>query len=148
MTGMRAAAILVVLGVVTGVAHADSPRMLVLPLPASSAVDADTARAFDARLLVALDDSKQVVTVTASEEPDCTTTECLVELGTANDAALVLLVTAVKEDGAITLFGTVVDTKTEAATRRVELPGVHDGDDGQARAGRARAADRRAQRAD
>lgn len=108
-----------------GAARADgNPRMLVLPLPASTAVDAETARAFDARLLVALDDSKRVVTVTASEEPDCTTTECLVELGVANDATLVLLVTAVKEDGAITLFGTVVDTTTKAATRRVELPGM------------------------
>jgi len=125
LDGMRAATILLAIAAISGTARADgNPRMLVLPLPASTAVDADTARAFDARLLVALDDSKRVVTVTASEEPDCTTTACLVDLGVANDATLVLLVTAVKEDGAITLFGTVVDTATKAATRRVELPGV------------------------
>jgi hypothetical protein len=127
LVGMRvlplAAASAIALAGLAGAARADDrPRMLVLPLPATSAVDADTARAFDARLLVALDDTKRVVTVTAGEEPECTTTACLVELGIANDATLVLTISAVKEDGGLTLFGTVVDTRTKAAARRVELP--------------------------
>ena len=85
----------IVIAALAAHAHADAgkdqrPRILVLPLPASNAIDANVARTFDARLLVALDDSKRVVTVTASEEPDCTTMKCLAALGLAADATYVL----------------------------------------------------------
>src|SRR5687767_634525 len=71
-------------------ASAERTRVLVLPLPASGAVDADVARAFDARVLVALDDTRRVATVTPAVEPDCTTLTCLAALGIAEDAAQVL----------------------------------------------------------
>jgi hypothetical protein len=100
------------------------PRILVLPLPPTTAIDANVARTFDARLLVALDDSRRVVTVTPSDEPECTTTSCLAELGAAADAQLVLSLSAVREDGGVTLFGTVIDTRTRTAVRRVELDRV------------------------
>jgi hypothetical protein len=93
----------------------------VLPLPPTTALDANVARTFDARLLVALDDTRRVVTVTPSTEPDCTTTICLAELGTAAGAALVLSLSAVRENDGVTLFGTVIDARTQAAVRRVEL---------------------------
>lgn len=102
-------------------AAADKPRILVLPLPTSHALDASIARAFDARLLVALDDTRRVVTVTPSEEPDCTSTSCLAALGTAADAAYVLSLTAVREREGVTLFGTLVETKSAAAARRIEV---------------------------
>jgi hypothetical protein len=101
--------------------QAERPRILVLPLPPSHAVDPGIARAFDARLLVALDDTRRVVTVTASDEPDCTSTSCLAALGTAADAAFVLSLTAVREADGLTLFGTLVDAKAAAAARRIEL---------------------------
>jgi hypothetical protein len=97
------------------------PRLLVLPLPPSNAVDAAIARAFDARLLVALDDTRRVVTVTPSDEPECTSASCLAELGTAAGAGLVLSMTVVREADGLTLFGTLVDAKTAAAARRIEL---------------------------
>jgi hypothetical protein len=106
------------------VAAQPPPRILVLPLPPTTALDANVARTFDARLLVALDDSRRVVTVTPSDEPDCTTTSCLAALGAAADAALVLSLSAVREDHGVTLFGTVVDTRTRTAVRRVELDRV------------------------
>ena len=102
-------------------AAADRPRILVLPLPPSHAIDAAIARAFDARLLVALDDTRRVVTVTPQEEPDCTSTSCLAALGAADDAAYVLSLTAVREPEGITLFGTLVDAKTATAARRIEV---------------------------
>lgn len=95
-----------------------------LPLPPTTALDANVARTFDARLLVALDDSRRVVTVTQSEDPECTTTSCLAALGTAVGAALVLSLSAVREDSGVTLFGTVIDARTGAAVRRVELDRV------------------------
>ena len=52
--------------VLVSTAHADKSRVLVLPLPASASVDADVARAFDARLLVALDDQRFEVRFRAS----------------------------------------------------------------------------------
>lgn len=97
------------------------PRILVLPLPPSHAVDASIARAFDARLLVALDDTRRVTTTTPSDEPECTSTSCLAELGAVNSAELVLAMTVVREADGLTLFGTLVDTKTAAAARRIEL---------------------------
>lgn len=100
---------------------APRPRMLVLPLPHSHAVDPSIARAFDARLLVALDDTRRVVTVTPSEEPECTSTSCLASMGVAAGAALVVSMTAVHEPDGLTLFGTVVDTRTADAVRRIEL---------------------------
>ncbi len=92
-----------------------------LPLPPSSAVDAAIARAFDARLLVALDDTRRVVTVTPSDEPECTSTSCLAELGAAAGAGLVLSMTVVREADGLTLFGTLVDAQTATAARRIEL---------------------------
>lgn len=100
---------------------APRPRMLVLPLPHSHAVDPSIARAFDARLLVALDDTRRVVTVTPNEEPECTSTSCLASMGAAAGAALVVSMTAVHEPDGLTLFGTVVDTRTADAVRRIEL---------------------------
>ena len=101
--------------------QAERPRILVLPLPASHAVDPAIARAFDARLLVALDDTRRVLTVTPSEEPECTSTGCLAAMGTAADAAFVLAMTAVREPDGLTLFGTLVDARTGTAARRIEL---------------------------
>jgi hypothetical protein len=105
-------------------AYADKPRILVLPLPPSSAIDAGIARTFDARLLVALDDTKRVITVTPSDEPECTTMQCLADLGTANNAGFVLSMTVVREGEGLTLFGTLIDSKTATPARRVELPRV------------------------
>ena len=97
------------------------PRILVLPLPPSHAVDPSIARAFDARLLVALDDTRRVVTITPSEEPECTSTACLAAMGAAADAAFVLSMTAVLEADGLTLFGTLVDARRAEAARRIEL---------------------------
>jgi hypothetical protein len=114
---------LIAVGLLCSTAHADDkPRMLVLPLPPTTAIDAGLARTFDARLLVALDDTRRVVTVTPTDEPECTTLPCLAELGTANQAALVLSMTVVREGESVTLFGTLIDSATATATRRVELP--------------------------
>jgi hypothetical protein len=100
------------------------PRILVLPLPPATGLDPNVARTFDARLLVALDDTRRVVTATPADEPDCVTTSCLAELGAAAGAALVLSLSAVREDDGVTLFGTVVDAATKTAVRRVELDRV------------------------
>jgi len=131
MTGLvrcAAAVLLPILLIATAPATAraapPAQRILVLPLPPTPALDANVARTFDARLLVALDDSRRVVTVTPSDEPDCTTTVCLAALGAAADAALVLSMSVVREDRGVTLFGTVVDVKTATAVRRVELDRV------------------------
>ena len=102
-------------------AAAEKPRILVLPLPSSHALDAGIARAFDARLLVALDDTRRVVTVTPSEEPDCTSTSCLAAMGTAAEAAFVLSMTAVREPEGVTLFGTLVESRSATAARRIEV---------------------------
>ncbi len=99
----------------------ERPRILVLPLPPSHALDPAVARAFDARLLVALDDTRRVVTVTPSDEPECTSTSCLAAMGTAAGAAFVLSMTAVREADGLTLFGTLVDAQTATAARRIEL---------------------------
>jgi len=103
------------------------PRLLVLPLPPAAGLSASVARTFDARLLVALDDSKRVVTVTPSTEPDCTEARCLAELGASAGAALVLSMSVVREDDGVTLFGTVIDVATKAPVRRVELDRVTEG---------------------
>jgi hypothetical protein len=106
-------------------AFAEKPKVLVLPLAPTHAIDAGTARTFDARLLVALDDTKRVQTITHDEEPECTTMKCLAALGTETGAAYVLAMSAVREDSGLTLFGTLVDVKTATAWRRVELPRVN-----------------------
>lgn len=106
------------------VAHADPNKVLVLPLPPTHAVSADTARAFDARLLVALDDTKRVQTITHDEDTECTTLPCLASLGGKLGAAYVLSLTVVPEGQTLTLFGTLVDVKTGTSWRRVELPRV------------------------
>jgi hypothetical protein len=117
----RLLAVLVV-SLTSAVAFADAPpRVLVLPLPASNAVDASTARTFDARLLVALDDSRRVVTVTPEDEPQCTTMKCLAELGVAENAAYVLSLSVVREGEGLTLFGTLIDSKTGVSARRIQV---------------------------
>ena len=98
------------------------PKVLVLPLAPTQIVDANAARAFDARLLVALDDTGRVQTITHDEEPECTTLPCLATLGTQTGAAYVLQLAAVPEGSTLTLFGTLVDVKTATAWRRIELP--------------------------
>jgi hypothetical protein len=110
---------------VASTARADvKPRILVLPLAPSHAIDANVARSFDARLLVALDDTKRVVTVTHEDETDCTTMTCLADLGIKNTANYVLALSVVREDDGLTVFGTLVDTKSRTAWRRIELPRV------------------------
>jgi hypothetical protein len=125
-----AIASLLVVASLVAPAAADAPRpesprglarILVLPLPPSQALDPAVARAFDARLLVALDDTRRVATVTPSEEPECTSTSCLAAMGTSAGAAFVLSLTAVREAGGLTLFGTLVDSQTATAARRIEL---------------------------
>jgi hypothetical protein len=100
------------------------PRLLVLPLAPTRVIDAHAARAFDARLLVALDDTRRVQTLTHDEEQECTTLPCLAQLGTRTGAAYVLTLAAVPEGQTVTLFGTLVDVKTATAWRRIELPRV------------------------
>jgi hypothetical protein len=99
-------------------------KILILPLPPSASLDAGLARTFDARLLVALEDTKRVLTVTADEEPECTTQKCLAALADAAGAAQVLSLTVVREAEGLTLFGTLIDAKTATVTRRVELPRI------------------------
>jgi hypothetical protein len=117
-----AAVLVIVLG--GGLAHADRSRVLVLPLPAGSSIDADVARAFDARMLVALEDTGKVTTLTPSEEPACTTLACLAEIGTAARADAVLSMSVLRESGGLTLFATLIDADTAAASRRAELTGL------------------------
>ena len=113
-------ALVVCLG--SAAAYADAPpRVLVLPLPASNALDAGTARTFDARLLVALDDTKRVVTITPEDEPECTTLKCLADLGTTANAAYVLSLSVVREDAGLTLFGTLIDSKTGTSAKRIQV---------------------------
>jgi len=124
MTGsVRCAALLVSLA---AAAHAAPPvpRILVLPLPPAAGLSANVARTFDARLLVALDDSRRVVTVTPASEPDCTEAGCLAALGASAGAALVLSMSVVREDDGVTLFGTVIDVGTKVPVRRVEFDRV------------------------
>lgn len=108
----------------TGIAAAEKPKVLVLPLAPTTAVDAGVARTFDARLLVALDDTRRVQTVTLDEEAECTSLTCLADLGTANRANYVLSMSIVKEEGGLTVFGTLVEVKSATAWRRIELPRV------------------------
>jgi hypothetical protein len=119
---------LAVLVLGTSAARADRTRVLVLPLPAGSSVDADVARAFDARILVALEDTGAVTTLTPSEEPDCTTLACLAELATAARADSVLSMSVLRESEGLTLFATLVDAGSAAAARRTELTGLSAGD--------------------
>jgi hypothetical protein len=129
MTRVLAATIVAAaVSLVAGSALAEPTRILVLPLPASSAVDADVARAFDARVLVALDDTRRVATVTPSTEPECTTLACLAALGVAEGAAQVLSLSILREDGALTLFATLIDARTAAAARRAEIAGLSPAD--------------------
>jgi hypothetical protein len=131
---MKLAFVAIVVGLAAAPAFADTkpapaappppPRVLVLPLPPTQGVDANIARTFDARLLVALEDSKRIVTVTTEDEPECTTQKCLAAIGAAADAAFVLSLSVVREGEALSLFGTLIDTKTGATTRRIELPRV------------------------
>ena len=108
-----------------GPAAADpKPKVLVLPLAPTHAIDVNAARAFDARLLVALDDTKRIQTVTHDEDTECTTLPCLASLGTKLGASYVLSLAIVPEGSTVTLFGTLVDVKTATAWRRIELPRI------------------------
>jgi hypothetical protein len=99
-------------------------RILVLPLPPTNAVQPDAARAFDARLLVALEETGRAVTITPAEEPECTSMDCLAALGTASDATHVLTLSLLREQDGLTLFGTLIDSSTATTSRRAELTGL------------------------
>ena len=120
---MRFAVALVVLCAANSV-QAEPQKVLVLPLAPTHAISVDVARAFDARLLVALDDTRRIQTVTHDEETECTTLPCLASLGGKLGASYVLSLAVVPEGSTLTLFGTLVDVKTQTAWRRVELPKV------------------------
>ncbi len=105
-------------------ARAPRTRILVLPLAPTHAVSANAARAFDARLLVALDDTGRVQTVTDDEEPECTTLSCLADVGKRAKAAYVLQLATVPEGSTLTVFGTLIDVASKSAWRRIELPKV------------------------
>jgi hypothetical protein len=124
---LRAITIVIASGFATVTAAADTPKpkVLVLPLAATQAIDANAARTFDARLLVALDDTRRIQTITHDEEPECTTMKCLAALGVETGAAYVLSLSVVREDTNLTLFGTLIDVKTATAWRRIELPRVN-----------------------
>src|SRR5688572_7941417 len=97
------------------------PRILVLPLPPTNAVQADAARAFDARLLVALEETGRVVTLTPAEEPECTSMDCLAALGADAGATHVLSLSLLREQDGLTLFGTLIESSTATTARRAEL---------------------------
>lgn len=122
----RLVLLIALLAAAPSVAHAEAQRtrILVLPLPETDAVRADAAAAFDARLVVALDESGRITAVTPAEEPECVSADCLADLGVANDVELVLSLSLLREDGALTLFATLVDTATKSASRRTELTGL------------------------
>lgn len=123
-SGMRFL-VVVVLMCLANVAGADARhKVLVLPLAPTHSISVDVARAFDARLLVALDDTKQIQTVTHDEDTECTTLPCLAALGGKLDASYVLSLAVVPEGQTLTLFGTLVDVKTGTSWRRIELPKV------------------------
>ncbi|MEO8700748.1 MAG: hypothetical protein ABI867_11925 [Kofleriaceae bacterium] len=111
----------------TSIAAADAPRpkVLVLPLAESQAIDAGVARTFDARLLVALEDSKRIQVITHDEELECTTMKCLAATGVELGVAYVLSLAVVREDAGLTVFGALIDVKTATAWRRIELPRVN-----------------------
>lgn len=112
---------LLVLMLLVASAHAEKPRVLVLPIAAGQAVDTNAASAFDARLLVALEDTRRVTTVTLDEELECTTAKCLSEAATAAQAQSVLSLSLVREAEGLTLFATLLDARTSQTSRRVEL---------------------------
>lgn len=112
---------LLVLLLLVASAHAEKPRVLVLPIAAGQAADANAASAFDARLLVALEDTRRISTVTLDEELECTTAKCLAEAATAAQAQFVLSVSLVREAEGLTLFATLLDARTAQTSRRAEL---------------------------
>lgn len=120
----RVAVALSILVALTAAARADRQRVLVLPLPDSSAIDADVARAFDARLLVALEDTGRITTVTPTDEPECTTIDCLAQLAGASRADAALSLSIVRETDGLTLFATLIDAATGATGKRAELSGL------------------------
>lgn len=116
--------VLVLLAVLAGIAHAEKPRVLVLPLPARGAVDPDVARAFDARLLVAVEETRRFTTVTLDEELDCETPKCLADAAAAANAGSVLSIAIVREGSKLSLFATLLDARTAKSTGRTELANV------------------------
>ena len=111
---------LLVLMLLVASAHAEKPRVLVLPVTGQG-VDSSSASAFDARLLVALEDTRRITTVTLDEELDCTTAKCLADAATAAQAQAVLSMSLVREAEGLTLFATLLDARTGQTSRRVEL---------------------------
>jgi hypothetical protein len=116
--------VLILLTVLAGIAHADKPRVLVLPLPAQGAVDPDVARAFDARLLVAVEETRRFTTVTLDEELDCDTPKCLSDAATAANASSVLSIAIVREGSKLSLFATLLDARTAKSSGRAELSNI------------------------
>jgi hypothetical protein len=114
--------LLVLLVLVAGAhsAFADKTRVVVLPLTAG-ADDRTAASAFDARVLVALEDTGRVTTVTLDEEPECTETRCLADAAKAANAQAVLSVSLVHEAGGLTIFATLVDARSATSARRIEV---------------------------
>src|SRR5690349_7668351 len=117
-------AVSIIVVALASAAHADRQRVLVLPLPDSSAIDADVGRAFDARLLVALEDTGRITTVTPSDEPDCTTTECLAQLASASRADAALSLSIVRETDGLPLLAPLIDAASGRTGGRAELPGL------------------------
>ena len=101
-------------------ALADKTRVVVLPLTAA-AEDRTGASAFDARVLVALEDTGRVTTVTLDEEPECTELKCLADAARISNAQAVLSLSLVHEADGLTVFATLVDARTAASARRIEV---------------------------
>jgi hypothetical protein len=99
-------------------------KILVLPLGATRAVGGDATRLFDARLLVALDETGRVDAITAPSEPECATADCLAALGSAAGASHVLSTTVLSEEGRLTLFATLIDSSSGVTVKRTELSGL------------------------
>ncbi len=123
--GMRLIVALAFLCAASSAFADDRHKILVLPLAPTHAITVDVARAFDARLLVALDDTRRIQTLTHDEDTECTTLPCLASLGGKLGATYVLSLAVVPEGQTLTLFGTLVDVKSQTAWRRIELPKVN-----------------------
>jgi hypothetical protein len=120
MTARALLVVTLVAGLAT-TARADTSRVLVLPLTANHVIEAGAASAFDARLLVALDDTKRVVTLTLDDELECTTPKCLADAGAAAKAQAVLSISLVRETDGLTLFATLLDVATAQPSGRAEI---------------------------
>jgi hypothetical protein len=120
MTLRHVAIALVLIVAAAHSARADKTRVVVLPITAA-AEDHTSAAAFDARVLVALEDTGRVTTVTLDEEPECTELKCLADAARIANAQVVLSLSLVHEADGLTVFATLVDSKTAASARRIEV---------------------------